>query len=894
MNDTNRAWHALDRDGLLAALDTRAEGLSQSEAEQRLERFGPNRLPAAPRQPAILRFLLQFHNVLIYVLIAAAVFAGALGHLLDSIVIFAVVLINASIGFIQEGKAEKAMEAIGQMLALKAYVMRDGRWQDLPAEALIPGDIVRIKAGDRIPADLRVLESHGLRVDQAALTGESLPVGKDAEAVDEDTALADRRCMAYAGSMATNGQALGVIAVTGEHTELGRISDLLKQVQKLTTPLLRKINRFARFLTMIIVALAVLVIVAGALVHDLPLGEGVLAGIALAVAAIPEGLPAIITITLAIGVQVMASRQAVVRRLPAVETLGSVNVICSDKTGTLTANELKARALATIEGAVHPEHEDASGSTIQQVIRTGVLCNDFDPGADGGDPLDKALVELAEHFETDVTALRKEQPRHDLIPFSSEHKFMAVLTASLITLKGAPERVISRCSQQLADGQTEALDSELWEQRLEDLTGEGLRVLALASKSVDASHRKLDEEHDLSDMTLLGLVGFADPPRPEVPEAVAACQSAGVQVKMITGDHAATALAIAAELNINQNDVKAVTGPEIDRMDDQQLYEIVNETAVFARTTPEHKLRLVTALQAHDLVVAMTGDGANDAPALKRADIGVAMGIKGTEASRQAAEMVLADDNFATIVAGVEEGRGVYDNIRKAILFMLPTNAAQSLVIILAVLAGISLPITPVQILWVNMAIAVTLALALAFEPLENDVMKRQPRPLDQGLMDSFVIFRIMWVGLLLSLGTFWLYHLVLETSGDPDLARTMAVNVLVAGQITYLFNCRRWQAPSFTVAALTANPWAWLCTGILVFMQLGFTYLPPAQTLFSTTGMPPAYWLVPIAFGALVFIVVELEKALTRHLGMDWASVSPGSSAGKGDRSNDQATEPA
>ena len=889
MTDSQQPWHALREQELLESLETSRDGLDGSGAEQRLERFGPNRLPDPPKKPAILRFLAQFHNLLIYILIVAGAAALALGETIDAMVILAVVVINALIGFIQEGKAEQAMAAIGKMLAQKATARRDGSWREVPAETLVPGDIVQIKSGDRVPADIRLLDAHGLRVDQAALTGESVPVGKTPDVLAEDTDLADRRSMIYSGSMATNGQAVGVVAVTGSQTELGRISDMLQNVETLTTPLLVKINRFARVLTVIILFTATLVVGLGALLHGMPIGEGLLAGIALAVAAIPEGLPAIITITLAIGVQQMAQKKAIVRQLPAVETLGSVTIVCSDKTGTLTLNELKARAIALAEGMRDPDQDRLESGAGEALLRAAVLCNDFDPGSNSGDPLERALVLMAESQDQDVRDLRDQRPRTGLIPFSSDHKFMASLSAGLVSMKGAPEAILARCEFQHNGRETEPLDHDYWNDCLTRMTGDGLRVLAVAEKHVEETVDSLDQDHAPEGLTLLGLVGFADPPRDEVPSAIRSCQNAGIRVKMITGDHVATARAIAAELGLMKADGQALTGSEIDQLSPEALHDRVMETDVFARTTPEHKLRLVKALQAHRQVVAMTGDGANDAPALKRADIGVAMGIKGTEASRQAAEMVLADDNFATIVNGVEEGRGVYDNIRKAILFVLPTNAAQALVIVLAVLAGLTLPITPVQILWVNMAIAVTLALSLAFEPLENDVMRRQPRPLDQELLTSFVVSRILWVGLVLTAGTFLLFNQVLAETGDELLARTMAVNVIVAGQITYLFNCRRWQAASFTPEALFSNRWAWLSVSLLVVMQLMFTYLPAAQTVFGTTGLPLDYWWMVGAFGVLVFVLVEVEKAVTRKLNIGWASPD-----GRSTESADKAAEAA
>ncbi|MGY6587176.1 MAG: cation-translocating P-type ATPase [Wenzhouxiangella sp.] len=878
MTDKPTAWHHLEPDDCRKQLEASADGLSNQDAQTRLEHYGPNRLPEAAKRPAWLRFLSQFHNVFIYVLLAAAVIAALLAQWVDTGVILAVVIINALIGYIQEGKAEQAMAAIGKMLALSARVRRDGQWQEIDADQLVPGDRVRLKAGDRIPADIRLTDAHDLRTDQAALTGESLSVGKNTAALDEDTELAERSNMVYSGTMATNGQGEGIVVVTGGETELGRISGMLDSVETLTTPLLNRINRFAKVLTVIILVLATAVIALGAILHGLPIREGLLAGIALAVAAIPEGLPAIITITLAIGVQQMAGRKAIIRRLPAVETLGSVTIICSDKTGTLTRNELRARALGLCDGVTHAGSADKAlleqdRDDHRRLARVAVLCNDAEPDSDSGDPLERALLELAADGEVDVAALREQHDRTHLIPFSSDHKYMASLHGQLLTVKGAPEVILERCQTQTGQDGDQPLDADAWHERIEAMASEGLRVLALADKTIDPAPDKIGSDEAVADLTLLGLVGFADPPRDEVPDAVKACQSAGIRIKMITGDNAVTARAIASELGLIKAEENALSGRDIDRLDDDELAEQVMDTHVFARTTPEHKLRLVKALQKRGQVVAMTGDGANDAPALKRADIGVAMGIKGTEASRQAAEMVLADDNFATIVGGIEEGRGVYDNIRKAVLFLLPTNGAQSLVILLAVLAGLSLPITPVQILWVNMVVAVTLALALAFEPLEGDIMKRRPRSLGQPLLSHFVVFRVVWISAVMTLGTFGLYQWLLEQSQDPALARTLAVNVLVAAQIAYLFNCRRWQAASFTPSALLSNRWAWLSVTVLILLQLGFTYLPAAQAVFDTAAMALDHWLLAIAFGLIIFVLVEIEKLFTRALSLRFAS---------------------
>ncbi|MGY6519006.1 MAG: cation-translocating P-type ATPase [Lysobacteraceae bacterium] len=861
------AWHALSPEDCLERLDSRLDGLDEDEVSRRRERLGDNALPAPPPRPAWRRLAAQFNNILIHLLLVAGVAAAVLGHWVDAAVILAVVVVNALIGFLQEGKAERAMEAIGRMLAPKARVRREGQLADIVAESLVPGDIVELKAGDRIPADIRLLKAHGLQVDQAALTGESVPVDKSAEPDPEGAELADRAAVVHAGGMVTRGQATGVVVETGWRTELGRISHLLEGVESLTTPLLREIDRFGRGLSMVILAVAAGMVGLAAWLHATPLGEGFLAGVALAVAAIPEGLPAIITVTLAIGVQRMATRQAGVRRLPAVETLGAVSVICTDKTGTLTCNELQARRLAVSgdRDAVEADAVDTARAVHTRLLEAAVLCNDAPADAASGDPLERALVRLADQAGLDVEGLREDQARTALLPFSSDAKFMASRHGSRVALKGAPEAILGRCGREAdAEGGARPLDAEAWQARMHALAEAGLRVLAFAECRLDGAPDHLDDDALPEDACLLGLIAFEDPPRPEVPAAIAACRSAGIEVKMITGDHAATAAAIAGQLSIGDRDA-VITGPELDRLDDDGLREAAVRCAVFARTTPEHKLRLVQALQAGGAVVAMTGDGANDAPALKRADIGVAMGIKGTEASRQAAEIVLADDNFASIVSGVEEGRGVYDNIRKALMFILPTNAAQALVVLVAALIGMGLPITPVQILWINMVTAVTLALAVAFEPLEGNVMRRRPRPPGRGLVTAYLAWRVAWVGALITAGVFLTHGLATAGGASAEVARTVAMNTLVAAQLVYLFSARLWVAPGYTPAALFANPWAWLSVAVLLVLQGGLSAWPPAQRVFGTAWPEAGHWAAIGLVALAVFVLVEAEKGLLR-----------------------------
>ncbi len=856
-------WHALTALEVRKRLEVGPDGLSDDEAHARLARHGPNRLKSAPRRPAWRRFLEQFQSVLIQVLLVAAVVTALLGDHVDAIVILAVVVINAVIGFIQEGKAESAMAALSKMLALRARVLRAGRWQTIDAEQLVPGDHVALKTGDRVPADLRLIEAHGLRTEEAALTGESLPVSKHVDPAAVDAMLADRRSMAYAGTWVAGGQGVGIVVATGLATELGRISDLVSHVENLATPLMAQLAVFARRLAIAILAFAVVMVGVGVLVHGFSFSESFIGGVAVAVAAIPEGLPAILTIALAVGVRRMAARHVIVRRLPAVETLGSVDVICSDKTGTLTRNQLAvARVLLPPEGLV----PDASPHDL---LEAAVLASDAPPGGVDGDPLERALVAHAEREGLDVAGLRAAHSRDAVLPFNAEHKLMAIRAGGVVYVKGAPEAILQRSSSVV-----EAGDADYWTAMIEELAREGLRVLAIA-RVPDRHAGPLTLESIDHRLELLGLVAFEDPPRDEVPAAIASCRQAGIRVKMITGDHPATARAIAERCGID-TDRGVLSGRELDRLDDEAIAACVRDVHVFARTTPEHKLRLVRALQTHGHSVAMTGDGANDAPALKQADIGVAMGQRGTEAARNAAEMVLADDHFASIVAGVEEGRGVYDNLRKAIAFILPTNTAQALVIFVAVMIGMGvLPLTPVLILWVNLVTAVTLALALSVEPREPTAMLRPPRPRDARLLDRFIVIRILWVGTVLTVAAFFGFHAVLDAGGELAEARAMALNVLVAGEIAYLLNCRYWTAPAWQRG--TPNPWVWISIGILMLLQAVITYWGPMQAVFGTAGLSVGQWLAIAATAAVLFVLVEFEKAIHRRVAAHRGSTTLG-----------------
>ncbi|MFN3273632.1 MAG: HAD-IC family P-type ATPase [Paracoccus sp. (in: a-proteobacteria)] len=873
--------HASPVDTALAALTTTAEGLSSSEAAARLARHGPNRLPAAPRRPAILRFLAHFHNVLIYVLIAAAVVTAALAHWVDTGVILAVVVVNAVIGFVQEGRAETAMAAIRSMLAPHASTLRDGRRIDIDAEALVPGDIVLLEPGDKVPADLRLIEVRGLQVQEAILTGESMAVDKSTDAVDADAPLGDRMGVAFSGTLIAAGTGRGAVMATGAASEIGRISGMLSEVTVLTTPLVAQMDRFARWLTLLILLVAGVLLLAGYFMEHIAFADQFMAVVGLSVAAIPEGLPAVMTITLSVGVRTMARRNAIVRRLPAIETIGAVSVICTDKTGTLTRNEMMVAQIVTSagrfdieglgyapEGAIRPAPD---ANTLQEAGLAAALCNnaDLSQTADGwqvaGDPMEGALLALAAKTGTDITGWT----RQDEIPFDAVHRYMAVSVTGpqgqrLVLVKGAPERVLSLCADQAGPDGPQALDQSLWQDEAERIAAQGQRVLALALRHApDAALRPADLDGHL---TLIGLVGLIDPPRPEAIRAVADSHAAGIVVKMITGDHAGTAAAIGRQIGL-VNPGAVLTGADLDRLDDDALTAAVTDTNIFARTSPAHKLRLVMALQAQGLTVAMTGDGVNDAPALKRADVGIAMGVKGSEAAKEAAELVLADDNFASIVAAVREGRTVYDNIRKVISWTLPTNAGEAGTIILALLLGMSLPISPVQILWINLITTTTLGLALAFETPEGDTMRRPPRPRHAGLLTGALVWQVCFVAILFVAAIFGVFIHTLDRSHDIALAQSMAMNTVVMLEIAYLFLIRTSFGSSLNWASIRATRAVWIAVAIIVPAQIMVTYLPLAQTVFGTASMSGADWLLILGIAALLCVFVEIEKQIRRRL---------------------------
>ncbi|MFD6134383.1 cation-translocating P-type ATPase [Isoptericola sp. NPDC060257] len=881
---------------VLAALRTDDGGLSAADARQRLAEVGPNRLPPPEKDPLWKRILVHFDDVLIYILLVSAVLKAILGDWVDFTVILLVAVVNAAIGFIQEGRAESALNGIRQMLSVHAEARRDGAWAKIDADDVVPGDVVRVRSGDRVPADVRLLQATNLRVEESALTGESVAASKRVDAGDPDAGVGDRTSMLFSGTLVAAGQGVGVVTATGERTEIGRIQTMISEVTSLETPLTKQLDRFGKLLAVLILGMAVVMVVIGRVVHDFSVPELVSASIGFAVAAVPEGLPALVTITLALGVQQMARRRAITRKLPAVETLGSVTTICSDKTGTLTKNEMTARLVRTaggetdVEGAgyaplpARPELLDRPD--VAGVVAAMMLCNDArvvpgEPGGQGedwrlvGEPTEGALRSLGMKAGFDTAGWS----RRDLVPFESENKYMATLDrapdgAEVVHVKGAPDRVLDRCTTQTApDGTAQPIDRAFWEAQIDEIGGRGLRVLAAARRHVDAPAVPSTPLADaLTGLELCGLVGIVDPPRPEAIDAIAQCRDAGIAVTMITGDHAGTAVAIGREMGIVHDEVgpdgtgpAVLTGAELEAMSTEQLRGVVQDVHVYARTSPEHKIRIVSALQAHGEVVAMTGDGVNDAPALTQADVGVAMGIKGTEATKDAAEVVLADDNFATIERAVEEGRRIYDNIRKSVLFLLPTNGAQSLVILVAVLFGLVLPLAPVQVLWINMITAVTLSLGLAYEKAEPDVMSRPPRDPKASILDAAFVRRILIVSLLIGGATLFVFYAERAQGAPLAEAQTTAVTMLALGQLAYLFNCRFLDRSSLTVDVLRGNRVIWLSAVALIALQCVFVYTPFMHDWFDAAPIGLEEWGKTLGLAVVVFLLVEVVKAVGR-----------------------------
>ncbi|WP_416260934.1 cation-transporting P-type ATPase [Gibbsiella quercinecans] len=882
-------WYQRSVEESLSALNTTPSGLSSAEAQQRLTQYGANVLPQAQSKSLFIKFIAHFKDVLIYILLAAAVVTAIMGHWVDTLVILGVAVINALIGFIQENNAEKSLKSIQNMLSNEAQVSRDGQHMTLGTEQLVPGDIVLLRPGDRIPADLRLIEVHNLRVEEAILTGESTVVSKKIDRLEGEKSLGDRKNLAFSGTTISSGTAVGVVIATGGNTELGHINEMISSIEENKTPLLVQIDKLGKAIFVIILFMMAGLLIFGYMLRDMPLPELLLAVISLAVAAVPEGLPAIISIILSLGVQAMARSRAIIRKLPTVETLGAMSVICSDKTGTLTMNEMTVKAVILadkiwrVEGNSYEPQGDFyidgettatapdSSPLLSQFLRAVDLCNESQLRQDKqglwsitGGPTEGALKVLAAKARLPAT----QNEITTKIPFDSLYKYMAIAckvdNQPQILLTGAPDVLLNLCQfQQTASG-AEPLDKTYWENAIARYAREGLRMVAAAWKAPQEVIDKLDHPMLHDGMILIGIAGMMDPPRPEAITAIDECQQAGIRVKMITGDHQETAMAIGKMLGIG-NSADSVTGYQLEHMDDEELKGVAQKYDIFARTSPEHKLRLVKALQKTGEIVGMTGDGVNDAPALKQSNVGIAMGIKGTEVTKESADMILADDNFATIANAVKEGRRVYDNLKKTILFIMPTNLAQGLLIIIAILMGNLLPLTPVQILWMNMATSATLSFGLAFEAAERNAMRRPPRNVKSHVMDGYAIWRVVFVGLLISISTFILEAWLQPRGYSPEFIRTVLLQTLVTAQWVYMVNCRDSEHFSLN-RGLLQNKGIWIVTAALVALQALIIYVPLMNTLFGTQPLPFRYWLIALGIGVALFIIVEIEKRLTRR----------------------------
>ncbi len=869
------SYHVLSEQDLRAHFASRADqGLTPEEVAKRYEQYGWNELQFKPGNPAWLRFLLQFHQPLLYILLLAGTIKAFLGSWTNAWVIWGVTLINAIIGYVQEAQAEGAIASLAKAVTTETTVLREGQPLRIPSRDLVPGDLVMLTSGDKVPADLRLLRVRNLQVDESALTGESVPVEKSVQVLPAETPLAERYNMAYAGSFVTFGQGQGIVVATANATEMGQISQSMESRISLSTPLTRKFEKFSRTLLYGILVLATFTFAVG-------IGRGGTwmemfeAAVALAVSAIPEGLPAVVTITLAIGVNRMAKRNAIIRKLPAVEALGSATVICSDKTGTLTENQMTVQAIragrqhyVVSGGGYSPRGEiTAKGDgdacvlegkdlppALAACLIAGLLCNDSQLQQNGqdwtvvGDPTEGALITVAEKAGLSQAGLVNAQPRLDSIPFESDYQYMATLHDAeprMMYVKGSVEALLCRCTQMLDDqGQAIALDAAQIQQEVHTLAGQGLRVLAFAQKITPSHRHTLDHEDLAMDLVFLGIQGMIDPPRPEAIAAVHACQSAGIQVKMITGDHIATARAIAQRMGIQTPaGVIAFEGQQLAQMSESELRNVAAEGSVFARVAPAQKLQLVEALQAQGNIVAMTGDGVNDAPALKQADIGIAMGKGGTEVARESAAMLLMDDNFASIEAAVEEGRTVYQNLRKAIAFLLPVNGGESMTILISALLARDLPILSLQVLWLNMINSITMTVPLAFEPKSQGLMQQPPRDPNEPLLNPKLFRRILVVSVFNWILIFGLFEWVKLTTGDITVARTMAIQALVAARIVYLISISQLGANlghylRGRMRAIASAPMLLIGIAAAVLLQVLFSQWGVMNTLFATAPL--------------------------------------------------------
>jgi len=889
-------WHSLTTEDIFEKIGSSEKGLNSYESKKRLKKYGINILQTKTSETIPRIFLRQLKNPIVYVLLLSTLLAFSLNKVIDGGVILSVVILNTIIGFFQEYRANRIIKELSALMPHEATVLRDGDQKLISASHLVPGDVVFLQAGDRVPADMRMLSLKNLQCDESTLTGESLPAAKRIETMPTEAPVAERKCMVFSGTHVTAGIGIGIVVATGWRTEFGRIAELIEHVTPLETPLSVTLKKIARGITVAVLIVGVCLFIIGYL-RGSSLFDSGLAAVALAVAAIPEGLPAVITITSAIGVRRMARKQAIVRQLPAVEALGSTTIICTDKTGTLTHNEMTVQRIWThsgfsfvtgsgfaLEGHVIPQKGTTKQAIQEEVIpllRMAILCSDatLDQSetswAPVGDPTEVALVVAGRKISLDEDNLRLEWQRKDVIPFESERRLMATLNMSpeekqYIFLKGAPEEILLRCN---AD---EATKVKLLK-KVDEMAMDGMRVLAFAEKEIQGSHlHTLNEEKMNGGFVFLGFIGMIDPPRKEVYRAIQCCHAAGIKVKMVTGDHPVTAQAIGRDLGLLTADQKIITGEQLNRLESIQWQEIALKYNVFARVSPEHKLKLVMALQDQGHVVAMTGDGVNDAPALKRADIGVGMGVKGTAVAKEASDMILADDNFASIEAAVEEGRRVYDNLVKSLAFILPTSLGQAFIVLIAILffpiqEGAFLhPMRPVQILWVNLVVAVALALPLAFEIKEPDIMKQPPRQKAAPVLSGFVLFRTITVSLLMALGTIglflWEYHLEISKGVAEKVAiseaQTMAVTAMMLFQIFYLFHCRSFKLSIFRINFFS-NAHLLIGVAFVILAQTAFVYVPIMNRFFHSSALDSIAWLVSLGVSLTIFVFVMLENTV-------------------------------
>jgi magnesium-transporting ATPase (P-type) len=876
-------WHAATAEEVIERLGTGAAGLTSKEVESRRAKYGYNELGGEKKGGMFKAIYRQINQLLIYILLLAAVITGALGHLIDTAVILAVVLANVIIGLVQELKADKAIDALDKLVVSECTVVRDGQRFTIPSRELVIGDMVIFESGNKIPADVRLVYVKGLKVEEALLTGESVPVDKTTEPIDASIiSPAEKTNMAFAGTLVSYGRGRGVVVATGNSTEVSKISDCMREAEEITTPLQKRLSAFSIYLSGAVAILAVTTFVGG-----LMMGQDMvfmfLASVSIAVAVIPEGLPALVTIALAIGVRAMAARNAILRNLPSVETLGSTTVICSDKTGTLTMNQMMVSHICVgdvefnITGSgyglageffhggqeISPNHEPG----LSRTLVAGAVCNDASLKHDGGtvgDPTEVALLVSAAK-----AGLETHLERLDEIPFESEIQYMATLNIDssrrVIFLKGVPERVVAMCGSAMSrDGKTIPINTKDILERAEKLASKALRVIAIAEKEVPESLKTL-ENLDKSGFVFLGLQGMIDPPRPEVIDAVRKCQDASIRIVMITGDHRTTAGAIAEKIGIAKPGCEIITGSQLEAMTDDELFNVVETCSVYARASPIHKYRIVQQLRKHGEVVAVTGDGVNDAPALKAADIGIAMGKTGTDVTKEAADMILADDNFATIVNAVEEGRHTYANLQKMLAFIIPTNIGQALAVTIAILAGLAIPLMPVHILWVNLVTSVTCTIPLALEGKEPGILQKPPRDTKAPLLGKRIIVRLIIVAATMTMGSFIAFNYMMGNGYSVEAARTVVMTTIVMMELACIFSTRSFVTPALS-RNFFSNKWVFLGVAITIILQSCVIYLPFMNKLFNTVAVEAVAWLPILLTTVALFILVESEKVVMRH----------------------------